>query len=237
MEQTSRKSRKSARDAAASPPAEHRLPALVDTASSKPTATDTPAHPHQDIDRLVRATIAKYTAGVSPFSIYQAWSDWAMHLARAPGRQLELSETALKNTTAVLDHAFKASIDSAAEAPFSPKRHDHRFAHSGWAKMPFSFWQQSFLATQDWWDHATDSLRGLSKDDSDRVRFMVRQALDLVSPSNFPTTNPEIIEETFRKKGANLAEGARHLTEDLVQTWSQKAVPAPDGFRIGEDIA
>ena len=194
-------------------------------------------HPYQDVDRLVRATLARLTGGVSPFSILQAWTDWGMHLSRAPGRQLELAELAGRNAQEVLAHAVRASLDRAAPPPFRPSHHDHRFEHPGWSAMPFAFWQQSFLATQDWWNHATDALRGLSKADSDRVRFLVRQALDVVSPSNFPATNPEIIEETLRRRGANVAEGAGHFLEDMVQTWTQTPPDAPGDLQIGRDIA
>ena len=72
-------------------------------------------------------------------------------------------------------------------------------------------WQQGFLAVQDWWDHATEPMRGLRREDAERTRFLVRQTLDLVSPSNFPLLNPEIIAETLRTGGRNLAEGAAHF--------------------------
>ena len=38
---------------------------------------------------------------------------------------------------------------------------DPRFDHPGWENPPFKFWQQSFLAAQDWWEQATDDLRGV----------------------------------------------------------------------------
>ena len=76
------------------------------------------------------------------------------------------------------------------EPPFAPKGYDHRFDHPGWQKAPFKMWQQGFLAVQDWWDYATDPLRGLRPEDADRTRFMMRQMLDTVSPSNFPGPEP-----------------------------------------------
>ncbi|MBF9033290.1 alpha/beta fold hydrolase [Rhodobacterales bacterium HKCCE2091] len=208
-------------------------PAAPDPAAPEPAPMPDP-HPYQDMDRLVRAVIAQHTGGVSPYSVFQAWSDWALHIARAPGRQLELAELAVRNAMKVAGYA---AAGNGAEAPFRPKGYDHRFTHDGWSKAPFSYWQQAFLATQDWWDHATDGLRGLSAQDADRVNFMVRQYLDLLSPSNFPATNPEIIERTIAEKGANVVEGARHFAEDLKHTWTQEHPPAPEAFRIGEKLA
>jgi polyhydroxyalkanoate synthase subunit PhaC len=174
---------------------------------------------------------------VSPHSVVEAWTDWALHLARAPGRQMELVERAQANMAKLIAHAASTGAGRAADGPFSPRAYDHRFTGEAWEKPPFSLWKQGFLAMQDWWDTATEVMPGQSRRDADRVRFQMRQTLDLVSPSNFPWSNPEIIAETRKTKGRNLIEGAAHLTEDVIQTMTQAHKPAPEGYRIGEDLA
>lgn len=52
------------------------------------------AHEHENLDRTLRAFVAYMSAGVSPHAFIEAWGDWALHLAQAPGRQLELTERA-----------------------------------------------------------------------------------------------------------------------------------------------
>lgn len=175
------------------------------------------------------------SAGVSPHAFIEAWSDWALHLARAPGRQLELVERAQQNVTRLMAQSLLPQSDGAPA--FEPKPYDHRFRHPGWQKPPFRNLQQGFLAVQDWWDYATDHMRGLHPDDADRTRFMARQMLDLVSPSNSPALNPEIIEETRKRHGMNLAEGARNFMRDYVTTVAQIHEPAPEGFQVGKDLA
>lgn len=206
------------------------LPAVIDTLS-EPAST----HPHQNLDRGARAAVAGLTGGVSPHAFIEAWTDWALHMSRSPGRQLELFERAQENAFKLMNHAANPASDK--DLPFAPKGYDNRFDHPGWKDAPFHMWQQGFLAVQDWWDHATDQLRGLRPEDANRTRFMMRQMLDVVSPSNFPYLNPEIIEETVRTQGKNLGDGAAHFARDFLKTLSQVHDPAPEGYQIGKDLA
>ena len=213
-------------------------PVPVPKAQPLPVAHDEPApHRYAAIDRALRGAVAQATGGVSPFALIETWTDWALHLSRAPGRQLELAEHAGENARKLMDFAAKSIPGAPPKPPFAPKVYDHRFTDPGWQKPPFSLWQQSFLATQDWWDHATEELRGLHKQDSDRTRFLVRQLLDTVSPSNFPWLNPEILKETAKTRGRNLAEGVMHAADDMLHTLSQAHTPPPDGYQLGKDLA
>ncbi|MCF3973565.1 PHA/PHB synthase family protein [Paracoccus salsus] len=202
------------------------LPAVIEAAPA-------PEHAHQNFDRAARAALARLSGGVSTHAFLQAWSDWAQHLARAPGRQMELAEHAQRNLVKLM--AMAASPGS--PPPFVPKAHDHRFDHAGWQETPFRLWQQGFLAVQDWWDHATEPTRGLSREDAERTRFLARQTLDVLSPSNFPPLNPEIVAETASTGGRNLAEGAAHFAHDAVKTLTGERDPPPEGYRIGTDLA
>lgn len=217
-----------------------RVPAPASPASPAESPVPSPPEParhlHENMDRSVRAAVARLTGGVSPHAFLGAWGDWMLHLSRAPGRQLDLAERARDNAMKLAAYTLTGDGER-APPPFTPKSFDHRFGHPGWQKAPYRIWQQSFLAVQDWWDYATEPLRGLEQQDADRTRFMARQALDLVSPSNFPWSNPEILEETARQGGRNLIEGAAHFAEDFIKTVTQRHDPAPKGYEIGKDLA
>lgn len=131
------------------------LPAKIATASQQ-QAESTKAHPHENLDRASRAAVAYMSAGVSPHAFIEAWSDWAQHLAQAPGRQLELAARAQENMTRLFGQSLLPNSD--AEPAFVPKAYDHRFRNPGWEKPPFRNMQQGFLAVQDWWDYATDHI-------------------------------------------------------------------------------
>ncbi|MFP4273871.1 MAG: PHA/PHB synthase family protein [Paracoccaceae bacterium] len=188
-------------------------------------------HSHDTLDRLARASLARLTGGLSPQAAWAAWADWAMHLARAPGRQLELAEHAGRSAWRVLEHA----AGQRAEPPFTPNRNDHRFTHPGWARAPYSLWQQGFLATQDWWDHATRLIRGMQPRNAARAGFMARQMLDPLSPSNLPWLNPAIAEAWRESGGTSSLRGLQALREDISAAITGEAVPSR--FEPGRDLA
>ncbi|MGX0876879.1 polyhydroxyalkanoate synthase [Roseovarius sp. MBR-154] len=202
-----------------------------------PPAKAVDPHPHAALDRSAMASLARFTGGLSPHAMIDAWSDWAMHLARAPGRQLELVERAQANGTKLGQYALGCMAGTRPDKPFSPGRYDTRWTHPGWQKAPFALWQQGFLASQDWWETATSNLRGLRNLNAQRTGFIARQMLDTVSPSNFPLGNPEILERTAATGGRNLIEGAQHYADDARHILAQEHRPVPEAFALGKVLA
>lgn len=186
-----------------------------------------PGHPYAALDRSVMGNLARLTSGLSPHAMIDAWTDWAMHLARAPGRQLELAERAQANARSLAGFATATLLGQKADPPFAPGPHDTRWSHAGWVAPPFAMWQQAFLGVQDWWQAATADLPGLRTQNAQRTGFMMRQLLDTVSPSNFPLGNPEILEATARTRGRNLIEGAAHFADDARHILTQQHRPVP----------
>ena len=186
----------------------------------------------ETIDRLGRSTIARFTSGISPHAEADALFDWQSHFSRAPGRQVELAMLA-----AVLGTRLTALMSGNALPLLKPEPTDHRFDDPAWQTFPFLWWQQAFLAQEEWWRSATRPLRGMKARDAERVGFMVHQALDAFSPSNVPWLNPVVIERTRTEGCANLVRGMRNLIEDWVRA-ATLTPPEPDKtFQVGETLA
>ncbi|TVQ40377.1 MAG: alpha/beta fold hydrolase [Wenzhouxiangella sp.] len=189
------------------------------------------------LDRTAAAALGRLTLGVSPHAIFDAWTDWALHLARSPGRQLELAEHAADNAFRLMRFGAESLAGREVEPPFKPHAYDRRWQHKGWRKAPFSLLQQAFLAHHDWWEKASSDQRGLKRQTSQRTAFMVRQALDWLSPSNFPPLNPEILETTRKTGGRNFVDGFSHFVEDMARAVTQTHAPIPPEFALGEHLA
>ncbi|MHC0052357.1 PHA/PHB synthase family protein [Actibacterium sp. D379-3] len=215
-----------------------KLPAVV-TKHKLPRPNPVPGNPHpmDTLDRAARAMTARVTNGVSVHASSAALSDWLLHLSRAPGRQIELAERAQTNLWKLFAYTLGMPGSDLESPPFDPHPDDHRFDHVGWDKPPFCFWKQSFLATQDWWGSATEQVRGTRKQSADRVAFMARQMLDVVSPSNSPLQNPEIIEKTMETGGRNLLEGSRNFVEDMMREITHEPPTASSTYQVGENLA
>jgi hypothetical protein len=189
----------------------------------------------ETLNRMARAMTARLTQGVSPHAQFAAWFDWFSLLARAPGSQLELALQAYVFAARLA--ALATGHGDGAGLPFQPEPNDRRFADPAWQKMPYLFWQQAFLAQEEWWRNATHQVRGERRRSADRVAFMARQMLDGISPSNVPWLNPVIIGQTLKEGGANLVRGANNFIEDLYRLLTMNPDGSGKDFRVGENIA
>src|SRR5579864_7694121 len=166
-------------------------------------------------DRSLHAAIARATGGLSPAALAQAYWDWFSHLAYAPGKRLQLVDKAARKAVRFANYASRCAVEgSNTAACIEPLPQDQRFAGEAWRAWPFNLIYQSFLLQQQWWYNATTGLRGVTRRHEAMVEFMSRQLLDMVAPSNFPLTNPEILHRTLAAGGANLVHGWQHFLED-----------------------
>ena len=178
----------------------------------------------ETMDRLGSAVAAKFTQGISPHALYDAWFDWAAHLVNAPGRLVELGIEAV-NIGARLARFAANGLSEHAEPPFAPQADDRRFSDQGWKRLPYALWQQAFLAQEAWWASATREVRGMTAKNAARVSFVTRQMLDVWSPSNVPWLNPVVIQRTMEESGANLMRGAQNLQEDFWRALAMQPEP------------
>jgi polyhydroxyalkanoate synthase len=190
------------------------------------------------VDRSLHATAARFTFGLSPAALVEAYLDWATHLAFSPGKRLQLVNKTTRKAVRFANYAFRCASES-GKAPccIEPLPQDRRFVGADWQRPPYNLMYQAFLLNQQWWHNATTGIRGVTKQHENMVEFVSRQILDMFSPSNFPLTNPEVLRQTISKGGINLASGLRNLTEDWERAVSGKKPAGTENFVVGRNVA
>ena len=95
-------------------------------------------------------------------------------------------------------------------------RQDRRFADPAWREQPvFALIHQTYLLLAERILEAVDAVEGLDEREREQLRFATRSVLEAMSPSNFPLTNPVVLERTLETHGENLARGMERLARDL----------------------
>ena len=189
------------------------------------------------LDRSWHATVARYTAFLSPIALADAYFDWALHLASLPGKRLQLVEKAAKKSLHFASHAARRAWEHDPVPCIVPLPQDHRFDGPAWKIPPFDLIYQSFLLTQQWWHNAMTGVRGVTRRHEDLVAFATRQALDVYSPSNAVATNPEVLLRTFAEGGANLWRGASNFIEDWERAQAGRKPVGAEAFEVGRNVA
>jgi polyhydroxyalkanoate synthase subunit PhaC len=186
-----------------------------------------PTSEADSLDRLLHAREARFTGSLSLISLQLAFLDWSLHLANAPGRRLELAQLAARQWTRL-----------AVPAQWTkPLPGDRRFGDERWTLSPFNAFAQSFLLAEEWWRAATSGLPGVAKSHSDVVSFAARQILDVFAPSNFPSTNPEVLRATAAQFCWNFLKGYHNFVGDLQHLACGLPLDKSNDFVVGKDVA
>jgi len=125
-----------------------------------------------------------------------AWSDWAFHFASQPGRGAGLA----------LHQALPCA---------DPRAHDPRLTADDWAAWPFCVYRDAFEAGGRRLLERVRDVPGVDRHHEQLVAFTMRQWLEMVSPANFPATNPQVLKKTAATGGMNLLTGAAQGAEDI----------------------
>ena len=189
------------------------------------------------LDRLFNAHVANFTGGTDPRVIPLAYLDWAVKLAWSPGTHARLTEKALRKAVRLAIYTAQVLADPDAPPAIEPLPQDKRFISPGWQQWPYNLMSQSFLLTQQWWANATTGVPALSRERKKNVTIVTRQMLDLVSPANFPWTNPEVRDATLREGGANLLRGWANWRDDLLRLARGEKPAGAGDFQPGIDVA
>jgi len=190
------------------------------------------------LNRTTHASMAKFTMGLSPASLLAAHFDWLIHLIEAPGKQIQLTEKAVRKL--IRQHRFIfecVAQEGRAECCIEPLPQDRRFTGKEWQEWPFNVFYQSHLLAQQWWHVATIGVPGVSAQHERVLQFTTRQILDVFAPSNFAWTNPEVLAKAQSEGGRNFTRGFANFIDDWQRRTGGKPPIGAEDFQPGKQVA
>ena len=91
------------------------------------------------IDRSLHAATARFTAGLSPAALAEAYTDWATHLASSPGKRMQLLEKATKKAVRLARHSSQCLLEGRGDTCcIEPLPQDRRFVGEAWQSWPYN---------------------------------------------------------------------------------------------------
>ena len=147
----------------------------------------------------------------------------------------ELQREFMQKHAALWAGMAQRKADEPAPAVVAPEPGDRRFAAADWAESPyFDYLRQAYLINADFLKKVADSLP-LDGQAKHRLRFVTRQYVDALAPSNFAATNPEFIKTALETRGESITRGIQNLIADLEK--GRVTMTDESRFEVGRSLA
>lgn len=113
---------------------------------------------------------------------------------------------------------------------------DKRFKAPQWRSNPVFDWiRQSYFIVSDHMLRGVEALEGVDDKHKEQLRFLARNMVEAMSPSNFAATNPQVLEKTMETGGENLLQGLKNMLADLGR--GQLTHTSAGAFVVGQNLA
>lgn len=124
----------------------------------------------------------------------------------------------------------------ASEPVYPPPKGDKRFGGEEWSVSPIhDYMRQAYLINAHFLSKVTESLAIPDHQARDRVRFLTRQYIDALAPSNFVMSNPEVIQRAVETNGESLTQGMLNLISDVEK--GGISMTDESAFTVGKNLA
>ena len=152
---------------------------------------------------------------------------WLTGLGRHPGA----------TSSRIAELAGELAMVLVGASTITAPRRDRRFTDPAWDKNPYlRRLMQAYLAT----GRTAEELLGvveLDWSDDRKVRFLITNIVEAMSPSNIPLVNPTSAKVALETGGISLARGLKNFAADMATSPRIPQMVDGSGFKVGENIA
>ncbi|MCF8197779.1 MAG: class I poly(R)-hydroxyalkanoic acid synthase [Sulfuritalea sp.] len=128
------------------------------------------------------------------------------------------------------------AVDKPAPQLTEPSPGDKRFSHPAWTDSPiYDYLRQSYLINSEYMNRMAEAAPVADGQAKNRMRFLTRQMVDAMAPSNFLATNPEFVKKALETKGESIQQGIQNLLGDLDK--GRISMTDDSAFEVGRNLA
>jgi polyhydroxyalkanoate synthase len=169
--------------------------------------------------------------GIAPPAGALPWA-WQTESEAMKGLQAQWSQRHAQLWQAML-HRRK---DDPAPMVAAAEPGDRRFDHPSWAESPFfDYLRQAYCINADYLKQVAEAAPVAEGQAKDRLRFVTRQFVDAMAPTNFVATNPEFVQKALETKGESIKQGIQNLIADLEK--GRISMTDESAFEVGRNLA
>ncbi|QRY85105.1 alpha/beta fold hydrolase [Tsukamurella tyrosinosolvens] len=192
------------------------------------TTTNTDNTPEDEfgapLDMLLVNSTKSFASRMMPNA---AWARMAQSLAGQPVTVAERGAGLVK----------ELGLIAAGKSQRAPKKGDFRFSDPAWKENPLlRRVEQAYLAASDTADQLYEDA-DLDWKDAEKMRFVLDNAIEGLSPTNSPLLNPLGWKALIDTGGLSALRGAKNFARDMSSTPRIPSMIDPDAYTVGETLA
>jgi len=191
------------------------------------------------IERQADETEDGYSV-LDPGVVGRAFTELTRRMMSDPAKLVETQIAFWQDYMNVWQSTTQRMLGQEASPAVAPEPGDRRFKDETWQENPvFDYIKQSYLLASRYIQDSVRDVEGLDAHTARKVDFFTRQWLDAMAPTNFATTNPQVLRRTLETGGENLLQGLSHMLDDLERGKGKLRIKMTDleAFELGKNVA
>ncbi|AMC99962.1 class I poly(R)-hydroxyalkanoic acid synthase [Halomonas chromatireducens] len=198
----------------------------------------------QQYQALMQDLLARMAPDAAADTIHsdmrEAFKAGAESLMRDPMLLWQTQARLVQDQWQLWENSIRSVHGEPVEPLITPPRGDRRFNDEAWSNDPFyQAIMQQYLLFSRMVEELIERLEGLPEQQKRNLAFYARQLVNAMAPTNFISTNPEVMRRTMETRGQNLVDGLTRLRHDLANSADGLNVSMTDrsAFEVGDNIA
>lgn len=221
------------------------------------TATNSPTEEWENFwNNMIQETQKNFTPNMKPFNfnipsftnmgnavfnpdvMVKTLTKAFTKMGKKPKKFEELRQQYLKDFQALLQSTMDNLQGKITKSILEPESNDKRFQDRAWNDNPFfSLLQQAYLLNAKFLKEVVNSIEDLDPITRGKLMFYTSHLCDALSPTNYPLTNPTVLQETLSSAGKNLAKGFQNYIEDFKKNQWHSSITDMNAFQLGKTLA